>query len=191
MLRMLAASALLLGLTTTQPASAKACPTMKVLNESLERKLTGVPFQTVRKFFGGKPGHKWEALSLFAASEFSSENSDFLSESRYYQLKYASLAADEKKQMAADLVTKYLDVKSDKDLNVGAQTREKTLKAYAAETANKGVPSKDLFFAVNKDAEANLRDTFSRFVQSVQSKGLPQRDANGKITYDTSYKNCK
>ena len=196
MSRLRTLSALLLALLAAAPASAapkapKACPSFASMRDSLDRKLNGVPFQTVRKFFGGRPGHKWEAFSIFAEGEYSTENTDFFSEVRYYQLKYASLTAEEKRQLAADLVTKYVENSGDKAVNIDNVSREATLKLYRSQTAGKGVPAKDLFDAPLKPVTSNLSDTYARFVLQVRARGMPQRDAKGTVTFDVSYKDCK
>lgn len=187
--RMLRLTALLCSLA--MPALAvKPCPTQAAMMESLNRKLSGVPFQSVRQFFGGKPGHKWEALSIFAESEFSTDNTDFMSESTYYELKYPTLTADQKKQLAADLMTNYIDNKGAKSLNIGGPAMSATKQAYAAQTASNGVPARNLFEKAQADVRANISDTMARFTTEVQKKGLPQRDAKGNLTFDASYKNC-
>ena len=166
--------------------AAKPCPKFDDLMASLDRTIKPVPYAKVREFFGGKHGHKFDALSVFTRGEFSSENTDFLTEARIYNINYATRTPAENRAMADHLMSNYIVEGSADQVNLPSATRAPKViehKALAAGTP----PPADFFGTAEREIRTLLvRDTFPRFIRDIQEKGMV--DSTGKA--DLSYKGC-
>jgi hypothetical protein len=172
--------------------AAKPCPTWPSMLASLDHALVPVPYEKLRVFFGGKPGHKFDAFSMFAATEFSNENTDFIYESKEYVLDYATNTPTQNRAIADDLMKNFVLADAPTRINLPAPLMNGLLVPYGKLAANTP-PPKEFF----KDAQAGvlallMNDTFPRFLKYVQLKGLPSAsDANGVPTkFDKSYLAC-
>jgi hypothetical protein len=143
--RKLAGAVLLSTFVFSQGALAKSCPSLPDLMASLDHQINGVPLKALRKLFGAKHGHKWNAFKLFAEKGLFAEATDFLGEIRAYELKYASLGNDEKEELAKDICAQYVRSPDTKTLRTDVNIGDVLHRKLAALCDKAGVPSQELF----------------------------------------------
>jgi hypothetical protein len=187
-----ALAALVLSLSAAQSASAKECPKMDGILESLVHTMVKRPFADVRAYFGGKPGHKWKAFHIYAGTEFSAENTDFLAAVKYYEVKYDSLTDAQRRDWAGGIMQVWVNEHGNEHVNLSASVHQATEQHYAQQTAHNGAPHKDVFHgAFDAIRSMVTADTYPRFITYVKAHGLPEYGEGNAVQHDVSYKGCK